>query len=159
LLEDPDLSAAVAGAMADMNTTTGGQRAASALAAWVAQHAGPPQATALIANKMEDVVASDRSVLRVDQLARRLDLSIRSLQRLCEKYIGLPPLAVIRRYRLQEAAQRLREDPSVTVAQVAAELDYADHAHLTADFRRVLGFSPSQYRQQTMSDRQVLSDR
>ena len=66
---------------------------------------------------------------------------------------------MIRRYRLQEAAQRLREDPSVTVAQVAAELDYADHAHLTADFRRVLGFSPSQYRQQTMSDRQVLSDR
>ena len=114
---------------------------------------------ALMANKMEDVVASDRSILRVDQLARRLDLSIRSLQRLCEKYIGLPPLAVIRRYRLQEAAQRLREDPSVTVAYVAAELDYADHAHLTADFRQVLGFSPSLYRQQTMSDRQVLSDR
>ena len=108
---------------------------------------------------MEDVVASDRSILRVDQLARRLDLSIRSLQRLCKKYIGLPPLAVIRRYRLQEAAQRLREDPSVTVAQVAAELDYADHAHLTADFRRVLRFSPSLYRQQTISDRQALSDR
>lgn len=158
-LEDPDLRTAVADAMADSNTTRGGQRAASALADWVAQHTGPPQAMALIANKMEDVVAADRSVLRVDQLARRLDLSIRSPQRLCEKYISLPPLAVIRSYRLQEAAQRLREDPSVTVAQVAAELDYADHAHLTADFRRVLGFSPSQYRQQTISDRRALSDR
>jgi len=42
---------------------------------------------------VEDVVASDRSILRVDQLARRLDLSIRSLQRLCKKYIGLPPPA------------------------------------------------------------------
>ena len=71
--------------------TTGGQRAASALADWMAQRTGPPQAMALIANKMEDVVAADRSVLRVDQLARRLDLSIRSLQRLCEKYISLPP--------------------------------------------------------------------
>ena len=96
-LEDPDLSAAVAGAMMDTNTTTGGQRAASALADWVAQRTGPPQAMALIANKMEDVVAADRSVLRVDQLARRLDLSIRSLQRLCEKYTSAcPPLAVIR---------------------------------------------------------------
>lgn len=96
-LEDPDLSAAVAGVMMDTNTTTGGQRAASALADWMAQRTGPPQAMALIANKMEDVVAADRSVLRVDQLARRLDLSIRSLQRLCEKYISLPPpLAVIR---------------------------------------------------------------
>ncbi|OMG19515.1 helix-turn-helix domain-containing protein [Actinomyces naeslundii] len=158
-LEDPDLKVAVADAMADSNTTTGGQCAASALAAWVAQYTGLPQAMALTANRMEDVVASDRSILRVDQLARRLDLSIRSLQRISERYIGLPPLAVIRRYRLQEAAQRLREDPSVTVAQVAAELDYADHAHLTADFRRVLGLSPSRYRQQTISDRQALSDR
>ena len=158
-LEDPELKVAVADAMADSNTTTGGQCAASALAAWVAQYTGPPQAMALTANRMEDVVASDRSILRVDQLARRLDLSIRSLQRLSERYIGLPPLAVIRRYRLQEAAQRLREDPSVTVAQMAAELDYADHAHLTADFRRVLGLSPSRYRQQTISDRQALSDR
>ena len=66
---------------------------------------------------------------------------------------------MIGRYRLQEAAQRLREDPSLTVAHVAAELDYADHAHLTADFRQVLGFSPSLYRQQTISDRQALSDR
>ncbi|WP_232272300.1 helix-turn-helix domain-containing protein [Actinomyces sp. oral taxon 171] len=40
---------------------------------------------------------------------------------------------------------------------MAAELDYADHAHLTADFRRVLGFSPSQYRQQTISDRGLLA--
>ena len=95
-LEDSDLKVAVASAMADTNTTTGGQRAASALAAWVAQHTGPPQAMALTANRMEDVVTSDRSILRVDQLARRLDLSIRSLQRLSERYIGLPPLAVIR---------------------------------------------------------------
>ena len=86
-LEDPDLKVAVAVAMADSNTTTGGQRAASALAAWVAQYTGPPQAMALTANRMEDVVASDRSILRVDQLARRLDLSIRSLQRLSERYI------------------------------------------------------------------------
>ena len=66
---------------------------------------------------------------------------------------------MIGRYRLQEAAQRLREDPSLTVAQVAAELDYADHAPLTADFRQVLGLSPSLYRQQTISERQTLSDR
>ena len=66
---------------------------------------------------------------------------------------------MIGRYRLQEAAQRLREDPSLTIAYVAAELDYADHAHLTADFRQVLGFSPSLYRQQTISDRQALSER
>ena len=66
---------------------------------------------------------------------------------------------MIGRYRLQEAAQRLREDPSLTVAYMAAELGDADRAHLTADFRQVLGLSPSLYRQQTISERQTLSDR
>lgn len=53
---------------------------------------------------------------------------------------------MIRRYRLQEAAQRLRDDPAVTIAQVAADLGYADHAHLTTDFRTVLGLTPNRYR-------------
>ncbi len=138
---------------------SGGRRAADALAAWVGRHTGPLNDLALMANAMEDTVASDRSILRTDRLAGRLSISTRSLQRLSERYIGLTPLAVIRRYRLQEAAQRLREESALTVAQVAAELGYADHSHLTADFRRVLGFSPSLYRQQTIRDRQALSDR
>ena len=46
------------------------------------------------------------------------------------------------------AAQRLREDRAVTVSRIAAELGYADHAHLTADFRRVLGLTPSGYREE-----------
>lgn len=53
---------------------------------------------------------------------------------------------MIRRYRLQEAAQRLREDSDVSVTDVAAELGYADQAHLCADFRTVLGFNPTAYR-------------
>jgi AraC-like DNA-binding protein len=34
----------------------------------------------------------------------------------------------------------------VSVAQVAADLGYADQAHLAADFRTVLGLTPSAYR-------------
>lgn len=54
--------------------------------------------------------------------------------------------SMIRRYRLQEAAERLRLQPGLPVADIAAELGYADHAHLSADFRTVLGFTPSGYR-------------
>ncbi|MGH3545506.1 MAG: helix-turn-helix domain-containing protein, partial [Mycobacteriales bacterium] len=71
---------------------------------------------------------------------------------LTQRYVGLTPLAIIRRYRLQEAAQRLLEEPSITIAQVAADLGYADHAHLSADFRHVLGFSPNSYRRNTRLD-------
>lgn len=54
--------------------------------------------------------------------------------------------AVIYRCRLQEAAQRLREELGLSVVRVAVDLGYTDQAHLAADFRVVLGCSPSQYR-------------
>jgi len=53
---------------------------------------------------------------------------------------------MIRRRRLQEAAQRIRETPTSDLATIAAELGYADHAHLSNDFRSVLGVTPRAYR-------------
>ncbi len=58
----------------------------------------------------------------------------------------LSPAAMIRRRRLQEAAQRAREEPGADLARSAAELGYADHAHLTRDFQTVLGIAPRAYR-------------
>src|SRR5699024_7070032 len=113
------------------------ERAARAYSGWLAAHAADPAPAALAANDLEEAIRADRTLVQVDQLARRLGLSTRSLQRLALRYIGLPPLAIIRRYRLQEAALRLREQPDVTIAQIAAELGYSDQAHLSADFRTV----------------------
>lgn len=142
----PDLHRAVAGAMADPDETIGRKRAVAAYAGWASEHLTPADGSGALANAMEDLIATDPSVVRVEQIAHHLGLSTRSVQRLARRYIGLPPLAVIRRYRLQEAAQRLRDDPTATIAQVAADLGYADHAHLTTDFRTVLGLTPNRYR-------------
>ncbi len=142
----PDLHHAVVAAMANPDETAGRERAAAAYAGWAIEHLTPVDENGALANAMEDLIATDPGIVGVEQLARRLGLSARSVQRLARRYIGLPPLAVIRRYRLQEAAQRLRDDPSVTIAQVAADLGYADHAHLTTDFRTVLGLTPNRYR-------------
>lgn len=120
--------------------------AVEAFCNWATRSIGAPDDAALLANTMEDLVATDRSMVRVDQLAKELGISIRGLQRLAGRYFGLPPLTIIRRYRLQEAAQSLREDKCLTIAQVAADLGYADHAHLCADFRQTLGFTPHSYR-------------
>ncbi|MFT4188057.1 MAG: helix-turn-helix domain-containing protein [Aeromicrobium sp.] len=142
----PDLHAAVADAMADPDEESARERAVAAYASWAAEHLPPAGAFGALANAMEELIADDRSITRVDAVADRLGLSVRGVQRLAREHVGLPPLAIIRRYRLQEAAQRLREDASATVAEVAADLGYADHAHLAADFRTTLGFTPSAYR-------------
>lgn len=142
-----ELHQSVSTAMRNDHETIARGRAIQAYLDWIAEYLAPPDEGGLLANAMEDLIASDRSILRVDQVAARLHTSIRGVQRLAQRYVGLPPLTIIRRYRLQEAAQRLREEPTLTIAEVAADLGYTDHAHLTTDFRRVLGLTPHLYRQ------------
>ena len=67
-------------------------------------------------------------------------------ERVAGTHTGFTPAALIRRRRLQDAADRLRHDPGANLAGLAHELGYADHAHLTRDFRTVLGFTPTTYR-------------
>ncbi len=122
-----------------------------ALADWLVGEVLPLDAEGLVANAMVGLIASTREVVRVEQVAERMGMSVRGVQRLAARWVGLPPLAVIRRYRLQEAAQRLREESGLSVARVAVDLGYADQAHLAADFRAVLGLAPSQYREGQVS--------
>ncbi len=147
-MEFPDLHRSICRAMAHPDAETARQNAVVAYVQWAREKFDTPDGTAQLANQMEDLIASEPTVTRVDHIAEHLAMSVRSVQRLAQRYIGLSPLAVIRRYRLQEAAHRLREDDSLTIAQVAADLGYADHAHLNADFRTVLGMAPQQYRRQ-----------
>jgi AraC-like DNA-binding protein len=90
------------------------------------------------------LVETRPDLTRVDQLCARTGLSERALQRLVHRRLGLTPKWLVQRRRLQEAAGRLRER-STTVAQVAAELGYADQPHLTRDFARVTGMTPGEF--------------
>lgn len=151
----PDLHARAVAAMTADDVTAADRRTAAVtvFADWLAGRVPEPDDEALTANAMADLIDTDASVVRVEQVAQRLEVSVRTIQRLARRYVGLPPLAMIRRRRLQEAAELLRTDPHVSVAQVAADLGYADQAHLAAEFRTVLGFTPSSYRAGTAPDR------
>ncbi|GAA2172825.1 helix-turn-helix domain-containing protein [Agrococcus versicolor] len=70
--------------------------------------------------------------------------SDRAVQRALRATLGMGPKAVARRIRLQEVA-RLLAAPGATPAAVAAELGYADQAHLTNDLRGVAGVTPAAY--------------
>lgn len=122
------------------------RRAVEAYADWLVATVPEPTPEALLANEMAELIGSEPSVLKVEDAAERLHVSARTLQRLARRYVGLSPLAMIRRRRLQEAAERLRADPGTSLAAVATDLGYADHAHLANDFRTVLGFTLSTYR-------------
>jgi AraC-like DNA-binding protein len=147
------LHLSVLGAMNAHDGETRRERAVDAFAGWLAGFAGPAvSGEALLANRLMDVIGSDASVVRVEDAASSLAVSQRTLQRVAKRYIGLSPAALIRRRRLQDAAERTRQDASADLAAIAAEFGYADHAHLTNDFRKYLGFTPSTYRRAAAGD-------
>jgi AraC-like DNA-binding protein len=104
----------------------------------------PVDEEGLFVNAVVEHVETSPDLLRVDELCARFDLSERTLQRLLHKRIGLGPKWLIRRRRLQEAADRLR-DADAELAGIAAELGYADQAHFTRDFRKATGLTPGEF--------------
>ncbi len=142
-VDAPELQDAVTRAMRGEERHAG---AVAAVSAWLVRRVGPLTPVAVQANEMADLLMTDATILRAEDAAARLRMSLRTLQRMTHRHVGLPPAAMIRRRRLQEAAQRIRDDPGADLARIAAELGYADHSHLTNDFRAVLGVSPRAYR-------------
>jgi AraC-like DNA-binding protein len=85
----------------------------------------------------------DRAVRRLGDLCERSGIGARTLQRMFLQYAGVSPTWVLRRYRLLEAAESVREGKPVSWAEIAADLGYADQAHLTRDFRAAIGQTPA----------------
>jgi AraC-like DNA-binding protein len=90
-------------------------------------------------------ITGDPALRRVDQLAAASGMSARSLQRLFADYVGVSPKWVMRRARLHEAAERADGGELVDWAGIAADLGYADQAHLTRDFTTTIGVPPTHY--------------
>lgn len=97
------------------------------------------------ASHIVSVTMDDRSIQKVEHMSERTGLSIRALQRLFRTYVGVTPKWVIKRFRLQEAAERLERDDATELAELASELGYYDQAHFVKDFKSVLGRSPAAY--------------
>ncbi|MDR6980901.1 AraC-like DNA-binding protein [Streptomyces sp. 3330] len=109
--------------------------------------AGPPRPDpqAGLAAAVVERVRTDRAIRRVADLASREGLSVRLLQRLFAAYVGVGPKWVILRYRIHEALERAETEEAVDWAALAADLGYADQAHLVRDFTTTVGVPPAAY--------------
>jgi transcriptional regulator GlxA family with amidase domain len=86
---------------------------------------------------MEQNLSSPLSIL---QIATRLHLSTRSLQRSFRRHTGHGPLAVYLRLRLRHAQWMLYA--RVPIRDVAMETGFANGAHFSAAFKRNYGYPP-----------------
>lgn len=95
--------------------------------------------------RIVDQIIDDRALTQVEEVARRLHVDKRTLQRLFKQYVGASPKWVIRCYRLQEAAGRLAGGEVMNWPRLALELGYFDQAHFIKDFKAMVGMPPAEY--------------
>jgi AraC-like DNA-binding protein len=106
-----------------------------------------PDPQAELATTLVDRIRADRTIRRVTDFANAEGLSVRLLQRLFAAYVGVGPKWVILRYRIHEALERAGAEEPVDWAGLAADLGYADQAHLVRDFTATVGVTPTAYAQ------------
>lgn len=88
----------------------------------------------------------DPDLATVADLAERMGMTVRSLERLARRAFGFPPKLLIRRQRFLRSLAQYMLDPSL---KWLGTLDwrYHDQSHFVRDFKRFMGMSPSAYAQ------------
>lgn len=109
------------------------------------------------ANGMIDDMRVRRALLIMEQhlaepipireIAIRLQLSVRQLERLFRSIVGLRPALFYRSLRLRHA-RWLLDHTSRTVTDIALDTGFADGAHFSRQFKAMAGVSPSAARSQ-----------
>jgi len=94
-----------------------------------------------VMSRLADEMAAPPSLA---EIAAELGLSRYQLLRAFRDEVGMPPYAWLAQHRVTHAKALL--DRGGQLAEVAARLGFADQAHLTRWFRRVVGVTPGAYR-------------
>ncbi|MEU5753039.1 helix-turn-helix domain-containing protein [Streptomyces sp. NPDC047829] len=136
---------ALAEALAALGEEGDDARRAAAVDSWLLSLEPRPDPQAALAVELAALACHDRTVRRTARLAELGGLSVRALQRPFAAYVGVSPKWVILRYRLLDALERAAADGAADWAGIAAELGYADQAHLVRDFTATVGVPPTAY--------------
>lgn len=100
---------------------------------------------ASLAEEVVATIATDRGLVRVEDVAGALGVGPRRLQRLFAEYVGAGPKWVIRRFRINEALARATSGAPVSWGELANDLGYSDQAHFIRDFTTTVGVPPAAY--------------
>ena len=85
-----------------------------------------------------------REKLSVPLVARQVDVSPSYLTALFHKNLQISPGEYIRRIKLQESKQMIREN-NLNFTEIAAELQYSTVHHFSRQFKEKFGITPTEY--------------
>ncbi len=97
-----------------------------------------------LANAIVDFIKHATQVNRVQHIAKHFSISVRSLQRLFDRHVGLSPKWVIRKYRLHDILNNA-EHKKTDWQAISLMLGYTDQPHFIKDFKDMVGMTPQAY--------------
>lgn len=86
----------------------------------------------------------DPEMSTVGDLAEKVGMNVRSLERLSKRAFGFTPKLLLRRQRFLRSLSQFMLDPSLKWLSTL-DYQYHDQAHFVRDFKRFMGMSPSSY--------------
>lgn len=102
----------------------------------------PPKYSLL--NIISDISGCN-GIIRTEELAKKHFTTVRHLERQFNNQIGVTPKEFINLTRFNKVFSRLQCSNKKTLSEIAWEMGYYDHAHLTNDFKRYTGNPPSEF--------------
>ena len=98
----------------------------------------------IIQRAQQYIAAHVREKLSVPAIAKGIDVSASYLTALFQKHLQISPGEYIRRIKLQESKQMIREG-NLNMTQIAAMLQYSTIHHFSRQFKEKFGITPSEY--------------
>ncbi|MEU5040529.1 AraC family transcriptional regulator [Streptomyces griseorubiginosus] len=157
LIDDPELAAALRLAHTELSacpdpletesrlpwllTALSCRHSTARVADCVITGAGADAVARMVRDRLADELLAPPSLA---DLATDLGMSRYQLLRAFRTTMGIPPYAWLAQYRVNRA--RCLLESGLRPAEVAGAVGFADQAHLTRWFRRVLGVTPAAYR-------------
>ena len=98
----------------------------------------------IIRRAQQYITANIRSKLSVPMVAQNVDVSPSYLTALFRKNMQISPGEYIRRMKLQESKQMIREN-NMSFTDIAAALHYSTVHHFSRQFKEKFGITPTEY--------------
>lgn len=93
------------------------------------------------------LIEARRGVIRIREVADMFGQSRRQFERVFLETVGVSAKTFATITRFQHTVQLLAATQKLPLSHIAAELDYVDQSHMSRDFKRLAGITPSQFAQ------------
>jgi AraC-like DNA-binding protein len=108
--------------------------------------------------KLKFTVISEKYYLRpeinIEEMARYLKIGRTTLSNFINKEENMNFHTWINRLRIEEAKHLIRNNPDISVMQIAEQIGYSESSHFSRQFKQITGQSPTVWRQRQAQNEQ-----